>query len=195
MQREKAAGKTTTKCIRTTKLEIIETIVTKRTRTKKGLDHQNDRNASAEDRDTGDKSDTSGKHDRNESRSENDDKKDQSGSESGKSRDDSQRQNSDSNSNSSGIFGEDDDSHHHSGRHVQQFEQRRRRRDSAADSSPADSTNDHPDTTQLLRQIPMYVIDHVPSHVDQRSGGERKRPRYRVRKHRAAALPSLVPEM
>jgi hypothetical protein len=119
--------------------------------------HQNDRNASAEVHNTGDKSGTSEKQHQNESRSENDDKRNQDGSESGKSRDDSQRQNADSLSKSSGTSGEDDDSHHHRGRHVQEFEQQ-------ADPAPVDDVPDSIDTTPANpNDVIDNVIDTVPS--------------------------------
>ena len=149
MRREKATGRTTIKCARTTILGTIEMIVTKRTRTNETPASKNDRNASAEDHNTGDKSGTSEKRDQNESRSENDDKRNQGGSDSGKSRGDSQRQNADSDSNSRGTSAEDDDSHHQSGRHVQRI-RAASRRPQPVDDVP-DSTDHRP------RQIPNVV--------------------------------------
>ena len=165
----------------------------KQTQDEQGSDRKSDSKASAEDHNTGDKSGNSGKHDRNQHQSANDERSDQNGSDSGNGRGDSGRRDADSNSTSDESSSGNDDSHHHSGRHVHDFAQKDK--NSSTDSTstdstldrirPTDSTPNHvPDTTTATPANPNVVMDHVPSnHVGQRSGGARKRPRYCVGQH------------
>jgi len=112
--------------------------------------------ASAEDRNTSDKSEKSGNSDRTEERRANDESSDQDNAESGKDRGQTSRRNGDSDSSSRESSSADDHSAHHGGRHVREFQQQA---DEPVADAPAD---DVPDTTTVTPANPNVVISDVP---------------------------------
>jgi hypothetical protein len=121
-----------------------------RNQNERGSDRGNDRKASSEDADSGDKSAKSEKRDRNESRSQDDESSEQGGSDSGKNRGESRRgeDHPDSSSRNSSA---DDDSDQEGGRRVREFEQQ-------AD----EPTDDTPALTTVTPANPNVVIDDIP---------------------------------
>jgi hypothetical protein len=124
----------------------------KKTKDEQKADRKNDSETSNEDRNTGEKSGKSGKHDQNEQRSGSDESSEQNGSDGGKGRGDSPRRNADSDSTSRENASANDESHHHGGRHVRDFAQQ-------ADEPPPD---DVPDATTVTPANPNVFIDGIP---------------------------------
>jgi len=123
-------------------------------------DQRNDGTPSAESRDIGAKSDSSGKHVRNESSSGNDSSREQRATDRENARGNS-GQNADSDSDSNNSSTEHNDSHHLGGRHVLGFEQEAS--DSTGDSpSDSSSLNNMPDATFVTPANPNVAIDHLP---------------------------------
>jgi hypothetical protein len=113
---------------------------------------RNDVKTSTETSDANPKADKSGKRDRTESTDDNDESREQSVADGGKTRGESRR-NSDSDSDSSKTSAADEESNHQSGLRFREFEQR-------ADDAPAD---DVPDVTTVTPANPNVVIDDIPS--------------------------------